>query len=144
MHCPGHDHFPLLLHVSMQRCAGDSAGSHAPRLRRANSFDFIPPHRVLAERRADIAGADGEHMNVLFFQFDAGSLADRIEGEFGAAVRRVKWQRDVPRHAGDVDDRSPALLPHYRNHRLHRRDSSEEIRGKHVLAGMHLHLRNGV
>ena len=46
--------------------------------------------------------------------------------------------------AGDIDDRTASLLTHDRNDGLHGRQSAEEIRFEKVVAGVHVHLGDGV
>jgi hypothetical protein len=144
MHRPRDDYFSLVFQISTKRSPRNPLGRNATYARRAHPLHLPAPNRILAERRAHISGTDSQYVDAILLQFYPSSFTHGIESKLGRTVGRAEWQRNVPRNAGNIDDRSAALLAHDRDYGLHRRHRAEEIRFEQFVTGGHFQLRNRV
>src|SRR6266478_1451768 len=98
MHRPWHDHFSLFLAISVIDRAGHSLCCDSPH-RLGTRVAAPDGNHVLAEISGYVSRAHREHVDVIFQEFQPGSLSDRIQRELASRIGSAEYQRDMSGHA---------------------------------------------
>src|SRR6266849_5024840 len=98
MHPPWQDHFSLFLAISVIDRAGHSLCCDTAH--RFGTRTATPDgNHVLAEISGDISRTHREHVDVIFQEFQPGSLSDRIQRELASGIGSAEYQRNMSGHA---------------------------------------------
>src|SRR5215467_3721723 len=119
MHRPWHHHFTLPLQIAVDHRTRNPLGADSSGRLRPNLLKFVSLNGIDPEICPHIPRTHGHDVNARIRQLDPRSFADGIQRKFRSTINGLKGQRDMTSNARNIDNRSRALLPHDRNHRLH-------------------------